>query len=135
MKDKKYKKNKKGKLIVIVAPSGAGKSTLIKKLKGEFPEIKESISHTTRSIRAGEKDGINYYFTAEDEFKQKIQRGEFLEWAKVHSHYYGTSHSFVENMLDQGEIILFDIDVQGADAFKKACDGDYGDACDIIDEM
>lgn len=115
---------KKGKLIVIVAPSGTGKSTLIERLKNDFPILSWSVSCTTRPMRTGEAHGVNYYFISKEEFEQKIADNEFVEWAKVHSNYYGTSKKFVQEGLDQGKFLLFDLDVQGADNVKKAFDKD-----------
>lgn len=108
-----------GKLIVIVAPSGTGKSTLIKQLKDDFPELKESVSYTTRPLRKGEVHGHNYFYISESEFLKKRDSHEFLEWAKVHSNYYGTSKNFVNEILRSGQNLLLDLDVQGADAMKK----------------
>lgn len=110
--------SKEGKLIVIVAPSGSGKSTLIKYLKKDFPELKESISFTTRPKRVGETHGESYFFIDKEEFLKKQKAGDFLEWAEVHSNYYGTSKEFVEKRRKEGENILFDLDVQGTDSFK-----------------
>lgn len=110
---------KTGKLIVIVAPSGSGKSTLIKRLKKEHPEILESVSYTTRPIRNGETHGQSYFFVSREEFLEMRDAGEFLEWAEVHSNFYGTSKKFVEEQISKGEILLFDLDVQGTDAFKS----------------
>ena len=109
----------RGKLIVIVAPSGTGKSTLIKKLKDEQPEIKESVSYTTRAIRPGEDNGVNYFYIEKEDFLNKREAGFFLEWAQVHSNYYGTSIEFVENGLERGDILIFDLDVQGCDSVRK----------------
>lgn len=112
-------KNKRlGKIIILVAPSGAGKSTLLKKIKDDFPMIIESISSTTRSPRIGEVDGKHYFFISKDEFLKRRDEGEFLEWAEVHSNYYGTSKKFVESQILEGISMIFDIDVQGTDAFK-----------------
>jgi len=108
-----------GKVIVIVAPSGTGKSTLISRIKKCFPEIRESISFTTRARRPAEIDGEHYHFITESEFKQKIQAEEFLEWAMVHGDYKGTSKDFVKSQIQTGSSILFDLDVQGADAIKN----------------
>ena len=108
----------KGKLIIIVAPSGTGKSTLIVRLKNDFPELKESISYTTRSPRKGEIHGEQYFFISVDEFIKMRDQEQFLEWAEVHTNFYGTSKSFVEQKLNEGEALLFDIDVQGTDSFK-----------------
>lgn len=110
---------KKGKLIVIVAPSGTGKSTLIERLSKEFPHLKWSVSCTTRPMRTGEVHGINYCFITVSEFEQKIKEDAFIEWAKVHANYYGTLKSFVDDGLNRGDFLLFDIDVQGADNIKK----------------
>lgn len=109
----------KGNIVIIVAPSGSGKSTLIQKLKEDFPNLEESISYTTRAPRKGEEDKVHYHFITEEEFIRRRDEGEFLEWAQVHSNFYGTSKSFVEERLKQGQDILFDLDVQGTDAFKE----------------
>ncbi len=109
----------RGKAFVFISPSGGGKSTLLKKLRADFPQFKESISCTTRSPRAGEQHGVQYFFIAKEDFEQKIARGDFIEWAKVHENYYGTSKEFVETELRNGSIVLLDIDVQGADAVKR----------------
>ncbi|HLE12622.1 MAG: guanylate kinase [Bdellovibrionales bacterium RIFOXYD12_FULL_39_22] len=109
----------KGKIVVIVAPSGAGKSTLIKKIKAEFFELVESISYTTRPKRPGDENGVQYFFIDVETFKKMIADNELLEWAQVHANYYGTSKKFVEGKLAQGASLIFDIDVQGADSFKK----------------
>lgn len=121
-------KIKKGKLIVIVAPSGTGKSTLIERLKNDFPVLSWSVSCTTRSIRTGEVNGVNYHFISKEDFEKRIAQNEFVEWALVHSNYYGTSKQFVQEGLDQGKFLLFDIDVQGADIIKKA----FGPDAEII---
>jgi len=107
-----------GKIIIIVAPSGSGKSTLIERLKKEFKSLEESVSFTTRPMRKGEVNGKNYFYISTSEFEKKISTGDFLEWAKVHSNYYGTSKDFVEQGLRSGKKLLFDVDVQGADSFK-----------------
>lgn len=118
----------KGKLIVIVAPSGTGKSTLIERLSKDFPHIKWSVSCTTRPIRTGEVHNVNYCFISKDEFEAKIKEDAFIEWAQVHSNYYGTLKSFVTEGLNRGEFLLFDIDVQGADNIKKH----FGKDADVI---
>lgn len=109
-----------GKIIVIVAPSGTGKSTLIKKLKVAFPILEESISDTTRPIREGEEYGVNYFYISKEEFEANLEKQAYLEWAKVHGNYYGTSIRFVEKGLSEGKVLLFDLDVQGCDSIKKA---------------
>lgn len=92
---------------------------MIKRLKKDFPELVESVSFTTRAMRPGEINGKSYFFISVEEFLEKRDRGEFLEWAEVHSNYYGTSKAFVEEQLNTGTHLLFDLDVQGTDAFKK----------------
>jgi guanylate kinase len=118
----------KGKIIVICAPSGTGKSTLIERLKQEHPELVWSVSSTTRPIRAGEVNGVNYYFITKEEFEQQIEDKNFIEWAKVHSNYYGTSRIFVDEGLASGVKMLFDLDVQGADAIKSI----YGKNAQVV---
>ncbi|MDA9189734.1 guanylate kinase, partial [bacterium] len=117
-----------GKLIVIVAPSGSGKSTLIKKLRTHFQNLKESVSYTTRQIRPGEKNGENYFFIDKHSFENKIKENDFLEHALVHGNYYGTSKQFVEKTKNSGKSVLFDLDVQGCDAFKDH----FGDEVEVI---
>lgn len=103
-----------GQILVISGPSGSGKSTLLDRLlKEEEDGIYFSISSTTRDIREGEEEGVNYYYISQDEFKEGIQKGEFLEWAKVHKNYYGTSLKPVKEALEKDKIVIFDIDVQG----------------------
>lgn len=117
-----------GKIIVICAPSGTGKSTLINRLKTDHSELEWSVSCTTRAIRAGEVNGKDYHFISTEEFEKQISAGEFIEWAKVHSNYYGTSKLFVSQGLKEGRKMLFDLDVQGADAMKKI----YGAEAHVI---
>lgn len=108
-----------GNIIVIVAPSGTGKSTLINRLKTDYPELVWSVSSTTRPMRPNEVHGKDYYFVSVEEFEQHIAAGNFIEWFKVHNDYKGTSRLFVDQGLRNGWTMLFDVDVQGADALKK----------------
>lgn len=101
-------------LIVVSAPSGAGKSTLCNKLLKLYPEIKLSVSYTTRPPRLGEKEGRDYFFISEEEFRKKIEKDEFLEWAIVHGYRYGTGKRFVQENLGKNKDVLLEIDVQGA---------------------
>lgn len=117
-----------GKLIVICAPSGTGKSTLINQLKADMPFVEWSVSCTTRPMRTGEVDGKDYHFMSVEKFKEQIDRDLFIEWAQVHSNYYGTSKIFVDQGLSMGKILLFDLDVQGADAMKRI----YQDTAQVI---
>ena len=117
-----------GKMIVICAPSGTGKSTLLNRLKKDHPDLEWSVSCTTRPKRTGETDGIDYHFIEKSDFEKQIEQDMFIEWAKVHSNYYGTSKKFVDEGLKLGKHMLFDLDVQGADAMKKL----YGHKAQII---
>lgn len=109
----------KGCLLVVSAPSGAGKTTLLKRILADTAGIGFSISHTTRPPRPGERNGVDYHFVDLEEFLQRRQAGDFLEWAEVHGNFYGTSREAVEQSLARGEDILLDIDVQGARQLKE----------------
>lgn len=116
------------RMIVICAPSGTGKSTLLSRLKSDFPDLKWSVSCTTRPTRTGEEHGKDYFFIKVESFEKQIADDEFIEWAKVHSNYYGTSKRFIEEGIKTGKQMLFDLDVQGADAMKKI----YGEQAQVI---
>jgi len=107
----------KGIPIVISAPSGAGKSTIAGRLLKD--DIVLSISSTTRSPRKGEKNGVDYSFSSVDDFKRKIEKGEFLEWAVVHGNYYGTPLTPIRANLDKGKDVVMVIDPQGALSVKN----------------
>lgn len=110
----------KGKLIIVSAPSGAGKTTLVKHLLQQIPNIKFSVSCTTRNPRNNEVDGVDYYFISLDEFKQKIENEEFAEWEEVYSgSFYGTLKSEIERIRNSGNHVIFDIDVVGGLNLKK----------------
>lgn len=114
----------KGNIIVISGPSGTGKSSLIKKLFETYKdELYFSISCTTRQIRDGEAEGVNYHYITKEEFLEGIEKGEFLEWAQVHNNYYGTSLELVKKALEAGKIAIFDIDVQGFKIVKEKLNG------------
>ncbi|OOH85456.1 guanylate kinase [Pasteurellaceae bacterium 15-036681] len=110
-----------GNLYILSAPSGAGKSSLINALLADLPrsEVQLSVSHTTRNPRPGEENGVHYYFTNHDEFKQLIEKGHFLEWAEVFGNYYGTSLPMIERSLEQGIDVFLDIDWQGARQIRE----------------
>ncbi len=103
----------KGAILVLSGPSGAGKSTIIQAASEEIGEYYFSISTTTRSPRAGEEDGKDYFFVTKESFEEDIKAGNFLEYAQVHGNYYGTSLKPVREALEEGKLVLFDIDVQG----------------------
>lgn len=112
-------RSKKGRLFVISGPSGSGKSTLAR-MAVERTGVKLSISATTRAKGDDEVDGRDYYFLSEAEFLQKIETGEFLEYARVFDNYYGTPRGSVAEQLEQGQIVVLEIDVQGAgQVFEK----------------
>lgn len=103
------------KLIIITAPSGSGKTTIVKQLLNKNSRLAFSVSACTRNARDGEKDGIDYYFLTEDDFKNKITNDEFLEWEMVYpGKYYGTLNSEINRLCDNQQIPLIDIDVKGA---------------------
>lgn len=104
----------KGRLFLISSPSGAGKTTLIKFVLERFETLNYSISYTTRNPRENEQDGKDYFFISTGEFKTMIDQDHWLEWAKVHDNYYGTSKITVQRCLEKGENVLLEIDVQGA---------------------
>jgi len=103
----------RGNVFVISAPSGSGKSTLVKRLMAASPGICFSVSYTTRAPRAGEKHGRDYFFVSRKVFERMISRGEFVEWADVYGHLYGTAHKPLQAFQKAGKDILLDIDVQG----------------------
>ncbi len=104
---------RKGAILVLSGPSGAGKSTIINEASGKIGEYYFSISTTTRAPRVGEKDGKDYFFVTKESFEEDIKAGNFLEYAEVHGNYYGTSLKPVREALEQGKLVIFDIDVQG----------------------
>ena len=113
-----------GNLIVISGPSGVGKSTLVKKAREVLPELEFSVSCTTRAPRAGEIDGRDYFFLNETEFEKKVQQNEFIEYAGVFAHRYGTLKSEVLSRLQRGADVILDIDVQGAKQIRLAAQND-----------
>jgi guanylate kinase len=112
--------NQKGLVVIISAPSGTGKTTVIGEILRERPEFKFSISATTREKRGTEQDGKDYYFISREEFSDRISRGEFLEYAEFAGDYYGTPRAPVVDSVEKGDIILLDVDVQGANNLRES---------------
>lgn len=106
-------------VLILSGPSGSGKSTLCKAIVEKIPNVYFSISSTTRKPRDGEKNGREYHFLSQEEFLKDIEEGNFLEWAQVHTNYYGTSLKPIEKALSEGKIVIFDVDVQGHHNIKK----------------
>jgi len=109
----------KGLLFVVSGPSGVGKSTLCKTMIAQVPQTILSVSCTTRNPRPGEQDGVDYCFTDEAQFREMIQRDEFVEWAEVYGNLYGTPQRQLEDAMIQGTDVLLDIDAQGAHQIMK----------------
>src|SRR5437764_4599282 len=110
---------RRGLMLVLSSPSGAGKTTLSRQLLDNDSQIQLSVSYTTRAKRPGEKDGVDYKFLDTALFRSMVDRGEFLEHARVFEHYYGTPRAPVETALDAGRDVLFDIDWQGTQQLKE----------------
>lgn len=120
--------NNKGVLVVVSAPSGCGKDTIIAEVLKRFDDAYLSISMTTRAMRPGEVEGVNYYFVSQTEFEEKIDKGEMLEYARYGSNYYGTPAGPVRELLDEGKTVILIIEVQGAGNVKRL----FSDACTIF---
>lgn len=103
-----------GRLFVVAGPSGAGKGTLIKELISRYPQVWLSVSATTRKPRSGEKQGVQYHFLEDQDFRDLARRGDFLEWAEVHGNLYGTPLDKVVEKRSQGQDVILEIDVKGA---------------------
>ena len=106
-------------MVILSSPSGAGKTTISKKIQQKYQNFKISVSHTTRKPRSNEVEGIDYYFVNENDFKNKIKKNEFYEYAKIFGNYYGTSKTSVLNLLKNKNDVLFDIDWQGTQQLSK----------------
>jgi guanylate kinase len=109
----------KGNLIIISSPSGGGKGTLIKEILRTVPQIGYSVSFTTRSLRAGEEHGRDYFFVSKEEFAALVKADEFVEFAEVHGNLYGTSVNEVRREIERGNDVILEIDVQGAESIRR----------------
>ena len=108
-----------GTLYIVSAPSGAGKTSLVKALIDAQPQVRVSVSHTTRAMRPGEVDGVNYHFVSREEFLERLAQDEFLEHAEVFGNLYGTSQRWLEQTLAEGFDLILEIDWQGAQQVRK----------------
>lgn len=108
------------RLIVLSAPSGAGKTTVAHHLLKTFPQLRFSVSATTRPMRPNEEHGRDYIFLQRDEFRQRIERSDLIEYEEIFGNYYGTLQSVVQEALNRGEFLIFDVDVKGALSLQRA---------------
>ena len=109
---------KRGNLFIVSAPSGTGKTTMLKQIIADMDNVAFSVSHTTRTPRSVEQDGIDYFFVNKDAFASMQDQGLFIEWAEVHGNLYGTSNKAVKALIEDGKDVILDIDVQGARQVK-----------------
>lgn len=109
-----------GVILIVSGPSGTGKTTVCSRVREDMPELRFSVSCTTRAPRAGEQHGKDYYFLSREEFKRRIDNGEFIEYAEVFSNYYGTLKSEVIDRVKRGEDVFLDIDIQGAMQIRQS---------------
>ena len=107
-------------LMIFAACSGTGKSTIVKALTERHPQLRLSVSHTTRAPRPGEVDGVSYHFIDVERFRRLIKEGAFVEWAEYAGNYYGTSHEMIRTAEARGEDLIFEVEVEGAAALKNA---------------
>ena len=111
--------NRKGSITILSAPSGTGKSTICNILKEKIPNLKFSVSHTSRRPREGETEGVHYHFISKEDFQARIDADKFLEWAKIHDNYYGTSLETVNKNQDAGINQILELDTQGVESLQK----------------
>ena len=108
----------KTRMLIIVAPSGAGKSSFVDRITKDISRLRDTVTYTTRAMRAGESEGNPYHFVSQDRFVELRDQGFFVEWAIVHENLYGTPYHQLEEAWAKDEVIIMDVDVQGADTFK-----------------
>lgn len=106
-------------MIVVAAPSGAGKSSFVERICGEIPRLRDTVTYTTRAMRAGESEGHPYHFVSAPQFGELRDKGFFVEWAEVHQNLYGTPLHQLEDAWRQDLVIIMDVDVQGVETFKR----------------
>lgn len=109
----------KGRMFVVSGPSGVGKGTIVEKLIRDNPQLHLSVSATTRGMRSGEAEGINYYYKTREEFAKMIEADELLEWAEFCGNYYGTPKAAISSKLDEGKDVILEIETQGAMKVKE----------------
>lgn len=118
----------RARLIIVAAPSGAGKSSFVERITREMPILFDTVTYTTREMRAGESEGSPYHFVSGEKFRQFVDEGFFVEWAKVHNNFYGTPLHQLEDAWKVGKAVIMDVDIQGAATFKAK----YRDAASIF---
>lgn len=109
----------KTRMIIVAAPSGAGKSSFVERICREDQRLCDVVTYTTRNMRKGESQGAPYHFVSLEDFEKKVDEGFFVEWARVHTNFYGTSYSSLEQTWSENKVVIMDIDVQGTATFKK----------------
>ena len=112
-------------MIIVVGPSGVGKSTLVDKITAELPVLFDTVTYTTRPMRKGEREGVPYHFVNENRFKELINKDFFIEWAKVHNKMYGTPREQIDSAIQNGRVVIMDVDVQGAKTFRQKYPNSY----------
>lgn len=107
------------RMIIVAAPSGAGKSSFVERLARELPVLCDTVTYTTRPMRAGESEGKPYHFVSKDRFRDLVNEGFFVEWAEVHTNFYGTPLHQIDDAFRANRVVIMDVDVQGAATFKE----------------
>lgn len=109
---------KSNKMIILVGPSGVGKSSFLTRALQDYPELRDTVTYTTRPMRLGESEGHPYHFVSKERFEELIQQDFFVEWAQVHGNLYGTPHDQIKDTWQMGQAVIMDVDTQGAKTFK-----------------